>query len=61
MATHFNPKTNVETIFSTGSSTMTYIFSMVALLLELVESPAMIVPPTSPSVGQTGQRKHIGV
>ena len=33
----------------------TCIFSMMALLLELVESPAMIAPPTSPTVGVTVQ------
>ena len=39
----------------------TCIFSMMALLLELVEPPAMIAPPTSPTVGVTVQRKHLGV
>ena len=29
-----------------------------ALLLELVESPATITSPTSPSVGPIGQLKH---
>ena len=37
-----------------------YIFLMMALLLELVESLVMIAPPTSPFVGATGQRKHLG-
>ena len=31
-----------------------------ALLLELVESPVMTAPPTSPFVGATGQQKHLG-
>ena len=31
-----------------------------AMLLELVESPVMTAPPTSPFVGATGQRKHLG-
>ena len=31
---------------------------MTALLLEPVELPVMIVPPTSPSMGATGQRKN---
>ena len=57
---HYNLKTNVVTKFLTRSSTTTYIYLMTALLLELVELPEMIVPPTSPSVGVTGQRNHPG-
>ena len=37
---------------------MTYIYLMVALLLEIAELPKMIVPVTSPSVVVTGQQKH---
>ena len=33
---------------------------MMALLLQLVESLAIMAPPTSPFVGATGQRKHLG-
>ena len=33
---------------------------MMALLLELVESPVMTAPLTSASVGATGQQKHLG-
>ena len=44
--------------WNNGYSTMIYIFLMIALLLELVASPVMIAPPTSPSVGATGQQKH---
>ena len=40
----------MATKFLTGSSTMTYIYLMVALLLEIAELPKMIVPLTSPSV-----------
>ena len=33
---------------------------MMALQLELVESLVMTAPSTSPFVGATGQRKHLG-
>ena len=49
---HSNLKTNVAAKSLIGSLTMTYTFSIMALLLELVESPAMIAPPPSPSVEQ---------
>ena len=39
---------------------MICIFLMMALLLELAESPVMAAPRTSPSVGATGQRQHLG-
>ena len=39
---------------------MIYIFLMMALLLELVESLAMTALSTSPFVGATGQQKHLG-
>ena len=60
MKTNSYPKTNVVTKFPTESWTTTYIYLMTALLLELVELPEMIVPPTSSSVGATGQGKHPG-
>ena len=43
--TLFNLMTNVATKFLTGSSTMIYIFLMMALLLKLVESLVMTAPP----------------
>ena len=43
--TLFNLMTNVATKLLTGSSTMIYIFLMMALLLELVESLVMTAPP----------------
>ena len=43
--TLFNLMTNVATKFLTGSSTMIYIFLMMVLLLELVESLVMTAPP----------------
>ena len=46
--TLFNLKTNVATKFLTGSSTMIYIFLMMALLLELVESLVMTAPQHLP-------------
>ena len=42
--TLFNLMTNVATKLLTGSSTMIYIFLMMALLLELVESLVMTAP-----------------
>ena len=56
---HSNLKANVVTKFSTESLTMIYIFLVMALLLELVESQVMIAPPTSPSVRAAGQQKHL--
>ena len=58
--TLLNLKINVVTKFSNGSLTMICIFLMMALLLGLVESPVMKAPMTSPFVGATGQRKHLG-
>lgn len=57
---HCNLKTNVMITFLTGFLIMTYIYLMTALLLELVELPVMIVPPTSPFMEAIGQQKHIG-
>ena len=58
--TLFNLKTNVVTKFLIGSLTMIYIFLIMALLLELVGSPEMTAPLTSPFVGVAGQQKHLG-
>ena len=58
--TLFNLKTNVATEFLIVFLTMIWIFLMMALLLELVESPVMTAPLTSASVGANGQQKHLG-
>ena len=52
--TLFNLMTNVATKLLTGSSTMIYIFLMMALLLELVESLVMTAPPPPPDISLCG-------
>ena len=57
--TLLNLMINMVMKFLIRSLTMICIFLMMALLLELVKSPVMTAPTTSPFVGAIGQQKHL--